>query len=283
MSELENAGALLVGLSYDEPDALREFSDKYGITFPMLSDPESEVISSFGILNTLIAEDDHPWFGIPFPGIYITDARGVITEKFFESSLALRPGIDQLVRAVRGETVALDGAEPVAAVDCTVTFDDEPAPPGVLRELVVTLRVPEGQHLYGQPVLTGMVATHVEIEPSDNLIVRDTIAPPTHSLVLAGTGETLQVYDGNVTLRVPITHSGQLVVAGGGRADQPIRVAGRVRWQSCDDNACNLPESASFSFTMPTGRITGLHLTDVGDDEMDSMHFLHQMVERRKV
>ncbi len=175
-----------------------------------------------------------------FRGFTSLTHAGVITEKFFESSLALRPGIDQLVRAVRGETVALDGAEPVAAVDCTVTFDDEPAPPGVLRELVVTLRVPEGQHLYGQPVLTGMVATHVEIEPSDNLIVRDTIAPPTHSLVLAGTGETLQVYDGNVTLRVPITHSGQLVVAGGGPRrptnpcgrSGPVAVVRRQRVQS---------------------------------------------------
>jgi hypothetical protein len=249
----------------------------------MLSDPDSEVISAFGILNTLIAEDDHPWFGIPFPGIYVTDGQGVISEKFFESNLALRPGIDQLARAVRGEAVDLQTTAPLSSVEYTVRFDDAPTPPGVLRELVVTLRVPEGQHLYGQPVPVGMVATHVEIDAGDNLIVRDTIAPPTRSLVLAGTGETLQVYDGDVTLRVPITHSGPLVSPDGRGTDEPTQVVGRVRWQSCDDNVCNLPESTSFAFAMPTGQMTQLHLSDVADDEMDSMHFIQQMVERRKV
>ena len=40
------------------------------------------MIRRFGILNTLVPEDDHPWYGMPFPGVYVTDADGVITAQF---------------------------------------------------------------------------------------------------------------------------------------------------------------------------------------------------------
>ena len=103
MERFEEAGVTLIAPSYDEPDALEAFAEWAGITFPLLSDPGSEVIRDFGILNTLIAEDDHPWFGIPFPGTYVTGADGVITAKFFANNLALRPGVDLLLRAALGE------------------------------------------------------------------------------------------------------------------------------------------------------------------------------------
>ena len=65
MSAFEAAGAKLYVLSYDEVDALADFKNAHGTTFTMLSDPDSEIIRAFGILNTTIAEDDHPWYGIP--------------------------------------------------------------------------------------------------------------------------------------------------------------------------------------------------------------------------
>ena len=39
----------VIALSYDEPNALAAFADHAGITFPLLSDPNSEVIEGFGI------------------------------------------------------------------------------------------------------------------------------------------------------------------------------------------------------------------------------------------
>ena len=102
MDDFEAAGAKLYVLSYDEVDALADYKNAHGATFTMLSDPDSEVIRSFGILNTTIAEDDHPWHGIPYPGVYVTDADGIITQKFFENNFTVRPGAEQLVAAVQG-------------------------------------------------------------------------------------------------------------------------------------------------------------------------------------
>ena len=67
MAAFREAGVRLYALSYDEPDALADYVAAHDVTFTMLSDPDSEVIESFGILNTLIPPDDHPWYGIPSP------------------------------------------------------------------------------------------------------------------------------------------------------------------------------------------------------------------------
>ena len=79
MKDFDAAGVAVYALSYDEADAQRDFREAHGIAYPLLSDPDSEVIRSFGILNTLIDPDDHPWYDIPFPGTYVVNADGVIT------------------------------------------------------------------------------------------------------------------------------------------------------------------------------------------------------------
>ena len=66
MAAFDAAGVKLDTLTYDEVDALADYSNAMGATFTMLSDPNSEVIRAFGILNTLIPPDEHPWYGIPF-------------------------------------------------------------------------------------------------------------------------------------------------------------------------------------------------------------------------
>jgi len=247
----------------------------------MLSDPDSLVIKQFGILNTLINEDDHPWFGIPFPGVYITDVDGVIQSKFFEHSLALRPGTDQLVRAVAGEEVKLAAASPSEAVTCEVSIDDAPVPPGVLRELRVSLRVPEGQHLYGAPVPSGMVATTVEIDEAEHLVVLDTVSPPTRPHVLEGTGEELAVFDGDVLLAVPFTHSAPLTSSTGATDERwSFTVSGVIRWQSCDDQACGLPASEGFSFQLSTAPLNRVS-REQSPGGMDVGTLFHAMTERR--
>ena len=63
------------------------------MTYDLLSDVDSAVIREFGILNTLISPDDpeqaagRGFYGVPFPGVYVTDESGVVSEKFFPPAL----------------------------------------------------------------------------------------------------------------------------------------------------------------------------------------------------
>jgi hypothetical protein len=270
----------LFALSYDESDALAAFATEFEIGYPLLSDPQSDVIRGFGILNTLIGPDEHPWYGIPFPGVYVTDASGTITAKFFESHLALRPGIDQLIRAAQAETVdAGPAATPVAEVEVSVAIDDAPTPPGILRELRVHLRVPPGQHLYGEPTPSGLIPTSIQIDPVDQLLTLPPRLPATHPHTLRESGEVLQVYEGDVEIRVPFTLVAPLVADGSAGA---LPVSGTVRWQSCDDRECFLPASADFAFEIPLGKMNTQHRGEAAEGQMDFAAHFQRMVQRRQ-
>ncbi|WP_141581903.1 thioredoxin-dependent thiol peroxidase [Actinomadura sp. WMMA1423] len=48
LSELEAAGVTVVGVSPDKPAKLAKFRDKEGLTFPLLSDPDAQVLQAYG-------------------------------------------------------------------------------------------------------------------------------------------------------------------------------------------------------------------------------------------
>ena len=47
--EYELAGAVVLGVSPDEPRALRKFADKYDLPFTLLSDSEHKVAEAYGV------------------------------------------------------------------------------------------------------------------------------------------------------------------------------------------------------------------------------------------
>ena len=254
MDAYRAAGVRLYALSYDEPDALADYAEAHGTTFTLLSDPNSEVITSFGILNTLIPPDDHPWYGLPFPGSYVIDADGTIVAKFFEHNFAIRSGPEQLLAAALGqefEVRAPGSSEPADRVSVDVRIDGDRLPMGVTRQIVATFRVPQGQHLYGEPVPDGLVSAAIELDDNDGILSYEPVTPPTSPLTLSGSGETLQVYEGDVVLRLPVAQNARnMQKDDDGRF---VTISGQVRWQACDDVECFLPESMPFSFRIEAG------------------------------
>ena len=100
MDDVSALGFGLAGLTYDDPPALLTFVDRFDLRFPLLSDPGSEVIRAFGILN----EDHVPGsfaFGIPHPMIFVIDAAGIIRHRFSENSYNDRPDIELVLEAAR--------------------------------------------------------------------------------------------------------------------------------------------------------------------------------------
>jgi peroxiredoxin Q/BCP len=77
---IQDAGIQVVGISYDEPVVLKKFSDQSKITFPLLSDPQSQVIDEYHLRN-LSAKGRME--GVPIPGTFLLDGSGVIRAKLF--------------------------------------------------------------------------------------------------------------------------------------------------------------------------------------------------------
>lgn len=250
MAEFDSAGVALYALSYDEPDALRDFAAAHQITYPLLSDPDSAVIRAFGILNTLIDPDDHPWFGIPFPGAFVTDPDGTITHKFFDNNLAVRPGPEQLLRAAQGDSLPDAGHTARATDELTVDvfLDGDSLTRTVQKDLVARFTVPEGRHVYADPAPAGSVAVELLLDDDDRLVTRDLARPASESHRLAGTEESFPVHHGAFQLRLPVTVNGGLV---GAATSETITLSGLVRWQVCDDAVCDIPVSKRFELTVP--------------------------------
>ena len=282
MPDFRDAGVRLYAVSYDEADALADYAAAHDATFTLLSDPDSEVIESFGILNTLIPPDEHPWYGIPFPGAYAINAEGVVVAKFFEHNFAIRPGPEQMLAAALGRDFAPSpGAGPVEQVEVDVVLDGDYLPMGVTRHVTATFRVPDGQHLYGAPVPEGLVAASIELDETEGVLSYDPLAPPTSELTLSGSGDTLHVYDGDVVLRVPVTQNARAM----NKDDEGrhVTISGRVRWQACNDVECFLPDSQPFSFRIEAGFPV---LGDMGPGEgrvppMNGAAHFQKMIDRR--
>jgi hypothetical protein len=109
IDEFDRAGVALFAISYDTVPTLAEFAGTRGITYPLLSDRDSEVIRRFGILNSLI-EPHEEIHGIPFPGCYVVDANGRVAAKFFYQVYRDRPAPLAVLRDHLGADVDLSSA-----------------------------------------------------------------------------------------------------------------------------------------------------------------------------
>ena len=100
LQEFTNAGYKVATISYDPPETLKSFSDKRDIDFTLLSDPQSEIIKAFDILDP-VQKAGTRFYGIPHPTIYVIDSNGIITSVLAEEGYKKRPGLQDVLNALR--------------------------------------------------------------------------------------------------------------------------------------------------------------------------------------
>ena len=98
LKSIEEAGVQVVGISYDEPAALKRFANQMKIAFPLLSDPGSETIDAYHIRNEAAKGRAE---GVPNPGTFILDREGVIRAKLFLEGYRDRSSAEEMVKAAK--------------------------------------------------------------------------------------------------------------------------------------------------------------------------------------
>lgn len=98
-------GLEVVYLSYDSAEDQAAFKAKHDINGRFVSDPGSDVIRAFGLLNTH-HEPGSFGYGIPFPAVFIVNADGIIDAVLYEEdyledpkSYRKRPATDIILEA----------------------------------------------------------------------------------------------------------------------------------------------------------------------------------------
>lgn len=97
--QIEANGVRVVVILNEDTETLSEFELKYDIPYLILGDEQSEVIRALGLFNPDY-DIGTKYYGVPYPGVFLLDANGIIVAKFAEESYRDRPVFDELVAAV---------------------------------------------------------------------------------------------------------------------------------------------------------------------------------------
>ena len=248
-------------MSYDSEEQLRTFADEYDVRYDLLSDVDSAVIRKFGILNTLISEDDteqaagRSFFGVPFPGVYVTDEHGVVTDKFFHRHYATRESAGAIRDSALGEILARHEAPAIALGTDQVTISAFLSDASMKFEtqstIYVRFELKDGLHMYGRPLPDGFIASEVTIPETPGLRAGAAHYPPTHSREFPELGVTLSVYEGVVDVAVPVTPNAELFNWTNPEKPDHLEVPVSVLFQVCSETICYVPRTEELSLTVP--------------------------------
>ena len=280
LQELGGSGIGVAAISYDSTEVLNDFAEQRGITFPLLSDKDSAVITEFGILNTVVAEGlgpnrDNPEVvasvhkyvaasvfdsiplrqminGTPFPGTFMLDANGRVTSRYFEefyrersttSNILLKAGIGLTpIAAIEGTT---------AQLKFTAYPSDTSVTNGTRFSLAVDVEPHPNMHVYAPGAeKMGYRVVGFNMNPSELVRFEPANFPESEIYHFEPLDEYVPVYQEKFTLLQ------EAVVNASAEAEEimeeldALTLSGSFDYQACDDAICYPPASVPITFTL---------------------------------
>ena len=241
-------GLGLAVISYDSVAVLKSFAEREHIGFPMLSDQNSEVIRRYGILNETV-DKGLPSYGIPHPGTYVLDARGVVVAKYFEEDYRVRDTAASILLREFGLTPPRHELVTAKHAKLSLAGADEPVRPDQRISLSVDVELPKRVHVYA-PEVKGYIPVVLTLRPSTSYRADAVAYPPSKIMQIKVIHERVPVYEGRFRLVQMITLGNAPDVEKLLDADRNLAVIGEFKYQACDDRECFLPETVPLKWTL---------------------------------
>jgi len=261
----------VVGISYDSPQILADFSTRHGITFPLLSDVDSATITRYGILNTVVEEALGPGgkdpavladlqryatagqaserlTGIPFPGTFMIDRQGRVTSRFFEDYYWERNTVSNMMLRLGG------GRSPVQAIEASTEHLDLKAYPsdpsvalGTRFSLLLDITPKRGMHVYA-PGATGYKVIALKITPLAHVRTVSLRYPASEIYHFKPLNERVPVYNKPFSLVMEVVPEATVEARKVLAAQKELIISGTLEYQACDDAICYNPVSLPLSW-----------------------------------
>lgn len=226
-------------------DVLAGFAEKYGIAYSLLSDEGSVVIRRLGLLNEQVQEHHAVYgiakrddvYGVPYPGTFLLDERGVVTDKRFQDSYREREtGVGILESGFGLESTPLGPEARASAEGIAIrAYLDSDTYRSMQRLRLTVELVPEaGLHVYGRPVPEGYTPLSIDVAPIEGLEIGELEGPAPRPFRVEGLDEEFFVYEGRVRLALPLTFAQRT-------GDQTVDVT--LRYQACTTTDCHIPSA----------------------------------------
>ena len=236
----------MAAISYDSVAVLKNFADRKHITYPLLSDPGSKIIGSFGILNETVPADSMA-YGIPYPGTYWVDPGGKVVAKFFEDNFRERtPTLEILARlgGVRAPAMATVEAKHLRL---SASASTNVVHPNQRIALFLDIDLMPKMHVYA-PGVRGYIAIDWKMaETAAKFLPVKYPAPET--LRLEVIKETVPVYRGRIRLMEDVVIDAEDRVKPHLNERGEVVLEGSLRYQACDERECYIPETVPVKWT----------------------------------
>lgn len=228
----------MAAISYDSRAVLESFAKRKGIVIPLLSDPESRTIDTFGIRNESIPKSS-PFYGVPHPVTYIVGPDGTVQTVFREDDYTRR----FTTGAILAETAP--GSEAVAGrngrLELTTSASDTVVRGGERVRLFVNVALAPRVHVYA-PGVEGYIPVEWKMESGGTAEVLAPAFPKSTSMRLEAIGETVPVFHGRFLISRDVVIPQPKAVEQLLDSERRLTLRGTFRYQACDDRKCYVPE-----------------------------------------
>jgi hypothetical protein len=246
----ESQGLKLAAVSYDSPEILKDFADRHKIEFPLLADPSSKIIRSFGLLNE---EAKGMEKGMAHPGFVFIDTEGAIREKYFEAKYTDRYTANNVIGKLFPE-LAEEVPQNIEAPHLRLTLEqsDRAAISGSRVTLIAEIELPPDVHVYA-PGVTGYKPIQLVLKPSGNIKLEAARYPNSKSLYLEAIKEEVPVFEGKFRITEDVTVAFSKLRDGLRSltsSEKTIPITGELKYQACDKTTCYVPTSVPVTWQL---------------------------------
>jgi hypothetical protein len=238
----------LAAISYDSEEILRYFADRHKIEYPLLGDPDSKIIDTYGVLNR---EATGMQKGFARPGYLFIDGKGIIREKFFDARYRERLTGNSLLAKLFPE-LGQEVTETVEAPHLQLALEQSDATgvPGTRITLAVEVRLPPDVHVYA-PGTKGYKPIKLLLDPIPQLQLQPVVYPPSKTLYLPAIKEQVPVFEGSVHISQDIqVATGAEFWGSLGKDGKTFTISGKLEYQACDKTTCYVPTSVPVKWQL---------------------------------
>jgi len=236
----------------------------------LLADPDSDTIKRYGILNTVSYEATGPngqdpevladlaqyvtvtraserFHGIAYPGTFMLDAQGFVTERFFEDFYQERYTVANILLKLGTGGRAIQAAEMnTSHVQIRTYPSDAVVAPGERFSLAVEIDPEPGMHVYAPGDHSYRVVT-LRIDPQPKVRVLPIQHPASETYYFEPLDERVPVYQKPFTLLQEVVPEVDREFY---RGKDQLTITGSLDYQACDDKICYNPMSVPLSWTV---------------------------------
>jgi hypothetical protein len=195
-------GIKLAAISYDSPAILGDFAKRHHIEFPLLADPDSNVIRSFHVLN---AEAKGMTKGMAHPGFFYIDESGLIREKYFEAKYTDRFTANNIIGKLFPElTQEVNESVEAPHLRLTLSQSDHIVVAGNRVALIAEIKLPPNVHVYA-PEVKGYRPIQLVLHKSREIEPAAASYPSSKMLYFEATNEQVPVFEGKFRIVQDVT------------------------------------------------------------------------------